>query len=1025
MIGNRRIILIVLVIISIAIGFWTSSRYPALQGKADMTGVVSLIDPLVHDPIWIVEKTESFVKQVAATTVNWVWTNKKGMTFAVFIAAAFLALLGYLPKYKTRNRFLNSVYGMATGTPLGVCVNCVAPIAKAMYEGGRSIQTSIAVMFSSPTLNIIVLTMLFTLLPPYLAVIKLAFTFFLILGIVPFLTPRDYVTEPVVENVAHNFLNIQESWLAALKGVVADYVTSFKYIVIRTVPLMFLAGFLGALMSHLWDPDTLIGSDPSLLTMLGVAAFGTFLPLPIAVDVMVTQSLFAANVPMVVVMTLLFTLGSFSIYSFFIVWRSFSPSLAIKLFFIVSFLGLGSGYLAQAYYDFKTEAWEESYEKLVLKNEPVNTDKTGQSEQQLTFGIGQLQQTLTTPVTKIYHERGVLIDSRTLASRSPSDLFQFTRQPASTIGITAVNSVTGRNFIEPFILGRGLASGDFNNDGWIDIAVATDNGFELFQNLDGQGYSKVPMALGALEQKNAFNVAMIDMNNDGWLDFYLTTYADGNYLVLNPLGDAPVMNIIPIKGRKTLLTMSLSMGDINNDGWLDVFHGNWNGGELVAQPGEYGVNELLINRNLEFSELTLPKARNEIPGNSLSALLSDINQDSRMDLMVGNDFEVADQYYINLGGDGFQAMQPGSTVIPESPLLNMSIDTADYNNDLLLDVYMTGGAWIAAADGKVAASFRKSNYCERIEDKLEQKKCIQTWMLSRITLMPELKECDEMEEMFGMEAVKDCMVADRMHQFKNDRSACAKIPSSYPEYRTACDHYATAPPIKMLEYGEYIPQAFVKNILLTNQGDAPFVEESEIRKVNFGGWAWAGKFADVDNDEWQDIYVVNGSAYAAMVGPTTHLSNTFFHNRYGSLFKSEQVLFGLDDLEHSSAFVYIDYDNDGDLDILSNTIYGGLTLFKNNEQKNNSIQFNLVDYKGNRACVGCKIIIHYGDDGNYHQVREIKAGGAFLSFDAPTAHFGLGEFENISKVEVEWSTGEKSVTKKELLVNRHYTIRRQ
>ncbi len=106
---------------------------------------------------------------------------------------------------------------------------------------------------------------------------------------------------------------------------------------------MFLAGLLGSIMSHLWDPSSLIGTDPSLLALIGVAMFGTFLPLPIAVDVMVTQSLFAANVPMVVVMTLLFTLGSFSIYSFFIVWRTFSAGMAFKLFFIISFLGLASG----------------------------------------------------------------------------------------------------------------------------------------------------------------------------------------------------------------------------------------------------------------------------------------------------------------------------------------------------------------------------------------------------------------------------------------------------------------------------------------------------------------------------------------------------------------------------------------------------------------------------------------------------------------------------------------------------------
>ncbi len=236
MIGHRRIIIIAFVIVSIAIGFWTSSRYPALQGKADMTGVINLVDPLVHDPIWMVESDAPFYKQIAATTVNWTWTNKKGMTFAVFIAAAFLTLLGYLPKYQTRNRFLNSVYGMATGTPLGVCVNCVAPIAKAMHEGGRSVQTSLAVMFSSPTLNIIVLTMLFTLLPPYLAIIKLAFTFLLILGIVPFLTGKETAPKEVASAVPPpSLLKIQEPWSAALGGVLKDYWSGFKYIVIRTV----------------------------------------------------------------------------------------------------------------------------------------------------------------------------------------------------------------------------------------------------------------------------------------------------------------------------------------------------------------------------------------------------------------------------------------------------------------------------------------------------------------------------------------------------------------------------------------------------------------------------------------------------------------------------------------------------------------------------------------------------------------------------------------------------------------------
>lgn len=124
--GNRRIILISIVIISIAIGFWSTSRYPTLQGKADMTGIIHLEDTLTHEAYIHIDENASFVEKVAYTTINWAWTNRQGMTFAVFIAAAFMTLFKYLPRYRSRNRFLNSLYGLATGTPLGVCELCSA-----------------------------------------------------------------------------------------------------------------------------------------------------------------------------------------------------------------------------------------------------------------------------------------------------------------------------------------------------------------------------------------------------------------------------------------------------------------------------------------------------------------------------------------------------------------------------------------------------------------------------------------------------------------------------------------------------------------------------------------------------------------------------------------------------------------------------------------------------------------------------------------------------------------------------------
>ena len=97
----------------------------------------------------------------------------------------------------------------------------------------------------------------------------------------------------------------------------------------------------------------------------------------------------------------------------------------------------------------------------------------------------------------------------------------------------------------------------------------------------------------------------------------------------------------------------------------------------------------------------------------------------------------------------------------------------------------------------------------------------------------------------------------------------------------------------------------------------------------------------------------------------------------------------------------------------------------NNNTKGNSVSVQLVDEKGNRFCLGCTVIIRYGKDGERHQMREIKTGGGFHSYDAPVAHFGLGQFETIQQMEVTWSTGETSILKHSFSVNREYIIHRQ
>ena len=364
---TRRIILICMIIGMLAAGFWASSRYPALQGKSNVAGVIQLEDFLTHEAHLPVSQAMPFFEKVGRSTINWIITNWKGMAFAIFLAPAFLVLLGYLPQNPSGNRLLSSIYGMVMGTPLGVCVNCVAPISKAIYEGSRNTQMALAVMFSSPGLNIVVLTMLFSLFPLYIALLKLGMTFLLILGIVPFMAPRTEINQEI-DVKTPLFSSVKESWLNAGGAVAESYGKAFLYIFIRTVPFMFLAGFLGALLSHLWDPSWISTQTPGFLMLSAVAVFGTFLPLPIAFDVMLAHAFMTSHMPINVVATLLFTLGIFSIYSFFIVWRSFSLKLALLLYIIVSILGVVVGYAADYYAEYEYQQWLKHYEEEVLQD---------------------------------------------------------------------------------------------------------------------------------------------------------------------------------------------------------------------------------------------------------------------------------------------------------------------------------------------------------------------------------------------------------------------------------------------------------------------------------------------------------------------------------------------------------------------------------------------------------------------------------------------------------------------------------
>jgi len=354
---NKRILFITAVIVVTAVTFWSGSRYPSLDQKAIMGGSAVLEDPLAFEASIQIQPSDGTLERVIYTTINWIETNLEGMAFGLVIGACLLTLIGMVAVRGHRNGFVNTLIGVAVGTPLGVCVNCSAPVAKGMHDGGARLETTLATMFSSPTLNIVVLTMLFSMFPPYMIAIKLALTLTFILIVVPLLSRWIFADEraPTYDDAVCAVsptprVPRDESVFSAMREASLALLRNLGYLVVRTVPLMLLAGLLGAVVANAVPLSTLVNHETGFLAVTVVALVGIFLPVPVAFDVVLVAVLISAGAPVVYSMTLLFTLGVFSIYPFFIVWRTISPRVAVVITIVLVVMGIAGGYVAEGIY---------------------------------------------------------------------------------------------------------------------------------------------------------------------------------------------------------------------------------------------------------------------------------------------------------------------------------------------------------------------------------------------------------------------------------------------------------------------------------------------------------------------------------------------------------------------------------------------------------------------------------------------------------------------------------------------------
>lgn len=230
----------------------------------------------------------------------------------------------------------------------------------------------------------------------------------------------------------------------------------------------------------------------------------------------------------------------------------------------------------------------------------------------------------------------------------------------------------------------GISFFDFNNDGWDDLSFSSQDGFPLYFYQNNNGFL-TPVTLNLVDNLNdTRQLNWVDIDNDGDNDLFVVNHDASNRLYLND-GSMNFTDITLSSGISMSIMNSWgnTWGDYNNDGYLDLF--------LCNRDFDYKIQPNLLYKNngdntfTDVSVLAGISANNHL---SLCASFFDFNNDGWQDIYIANDrITTTNILYKNNGNGTFTdvSVSSGTNIAIDA----MSTTIEDYNNDGLLDIYVT------------------------------------------------------------------------------------------------------------------------------------------------------------------------------------------------------------------------------------------------------------------------------------------------------------------------------------------------